>query len=112
MLRKLPTVREIGLDHLEAADICRAPGKAQARQAAYRSCSGNTIGDSLANWAGCAISAAKEGGTMYTDPWKSSLEYLGKIGEAAACKLDPGTGNNTHLNSHGVLHRVWQECIY
>ncbi|RPA89583.1 SGNH hydrolase [Choiromyces venosus 120613-1] len=62
-----------------------------------------TIEDTLANWAGYAISVANEGGTMYIDLWKNSLEYLEKIGEAAARRLDRKDGDHTHLNVNGSI---------
>jgi len=40
---------------------------------------------------------------MYIDLWKSSLEYLEKIGEAAARKLDLKSGDSTHLNANGSI---------
>jgi len=40
---------------------------------------------------------------MYIDLWKSSVEYLEKIGEAAARKLDLKNGDSTHLNAKGSI---------
>ncbi|PWW80254.1 Carbohydrate Esterase Family 12 protein [Tuber magnatum] len=65
--------------------------------------SNGTIKDTLADWAGYAISIANEGGTMYIDLWKNSVEYLEKIGETAARKLDLKSGDATHLNGNGSI---------
>ena len=40
---------------------------------------------------------------MYIDLWKSSIQYLEKIGEAAARKLDLKSGDTTHLNANGSI---------
>ena len=40
---------------------------------------------------------------MYIDLWKSSIEYLEKIGEAAARKLDLASGDSIHLNINGSI---------
>ncbi|KAL7270773.1 hypothetical protein RUND412_006505 [Rhizina undulata] len=65
--------------------------------------SNGTIIDTLGAWAGYAIEVADETGAPYINLLSASVEYLEKIGEVAARRLDLVDGDQTHVNVNGSI---------
>jgi lysophospholipase L1-like esterase len=62
-----------------------------------------SISDKLAVWAGYTQKVAEKTNTLTIDLWKTSLNFLQKVGEAEARRFDLADGDHTHLNAVGRI---------
>jgi len=62
-----------------------------------------TIDDTLGPWADYAREVAAETNTDHIDLWAASIEYLEKIGEVAADRMNLVSNDTTHLNVAGSI---------